>query len=92
MMKERVAMDASGQVNDETLTLLVQELAKVATTDGKVEPDTKLADLGIDSMKFMETLLTCLQFYPGFSDFEKLSIDKDTSLRSLDQQLRGMPA
>jgi Phosphopantetheine attachment site len=85
-------MDASGREANETLNLIVQELAKVSTTEGSVGPDTKLADLGIDSMKFMETLLTCLQYYPGFSDFENLSIDKDTSLRSLDQQLRGVPA
>jgi hypothetical protein len=84
-------MEASVLETTETLTLLVQELTKVSSAD-KTEPDTKLADLGIDSMKFMETLLTCLQFYPGFSDFEKLSIDKDTSLRSLDRQLRGLPA
>jgi hypothetical protein len=92
MRKRELAMDASGTESSETLALLVQELAKVASNDSKVEPDTRLADLGIDSMKFMETLLVCLQFYPGFSDFEKLSIDKDTSLRSLDQQLRGLPA
>jgi hypothetical protein len=72
----------------ETLPLLIAEVAKISLAE-TVTPELKLAELGVDSLKFMEVLLSCLRFYPDFSDFEKLSIDHETNLRSLDRQLRG---
>jgi hypothetical protein len=72
-----------------TLALMIAEIAKVSNMPN-LGPDTKLGEIDLDSLKFIELLLGFVKLYPGDTDLEQLSVDADTTLRRVDEQLRGL--
>jgi len=74
--------------NPTTLERIVSEISKVANIDN-LGPDTKIGEINLDSLKFIELLLAFTALYPGETQLDQLVMDSETSLRQLDAQLRG---
>jgi acyl carrier protein len=70
---------------DDKLARLTAAVAEISGLD-HVERDTNLAELGVDSMKVVEIIVTCEQIYSGASGFEDLRIDQFTTINSLHEQ------
>jgi len=69
-----------------TLTMLSKEVARILNVT-KVEVDTGLGELGIDSLNVVELTLLCEQVYRNPVNPEALAIDQYTTLRELDRQM-----
>jgi len=75
--------------SDNTLSRLQIEVAKLLNRES-VPTDIGLAELGFDSMKIVELMLTCDSIYQG-TDIQAaaLDIDRFTTLTDLDRKLSG---
>ena len=51
-----------------------------------IDPDSTLAEIGIDSMNVVELILACEQLYSDFN-IEKLQLNAETTLRDIDKHL-----
>ena len=71
-----------------TLDRIVAEVARISNVEG-IGPDTKIGDVNVDSLKFIELLLGFTSFFPGEVELDQLNVDAETTLRQLDAQLRG---
>lgn len=75
-----------------TLDRIVAEVAKVSNVEN-LGPDTKIGEINIDSLKFIELLLGFTSLYSGNVELDQLTVDGETTLRQLDSQLQGdLPA
>ena len=73
----------------ETVSLLPelqQQMADMLNKD-KVDADTPLGELGIDSLNIVEVILISEQLYSNVMDPEALVFDEYTTLRDMDLQL-----
>lgn len=71
-----------------TLDRILSEVTRVSNVEG-IGPDTKIGDINVDSLKFIELLLGFTAFFPGEVDLDQLNVDAETTLKQLDAQLRG---
>jgi ribosomal protein S2 len=71
----------------DTLTRLVREVA-IAGEIEAVDPDVPLNDLGIDSMKLIVALINFYRCLEGAIEIDRLVIDNDTTLRSIDLMVK----
>jgi hypothetical protein len=71
----------------DTLTRLVREVA-IAGEIEAVDPDVPLSDLGIDSMKLIVALINFYRCLEGAIEIDRLVIDNDTTLRSIDLMVK----
>ncbi|MFE8073091.1 acyl carrier protein [Marinobacteraceae bacterium S3BR75-40.1] len=72
--------------NSQTLTQLMQDVATLLNKDS-VDPDTAMAELGVDSLNVVELILICEQIYTDVVDPESLQFDEYTTLREMDARL-----
>lgn len=72
-----------------TLQLVQREVARLVDAE-TVDPDTGVAELGIDSLNVVELMFALELLYKKAIQLEELSLDQFTTLRELDQQLRRM--
>ncbi len=68
------------------LISLQTEVAQMLNKE-KIDVDTPLGELGIDSLNVVEIILICEQVYIDVSDPEALIFDEFTTLRDMDAQL-----
>ena len=68
------------------LVELQSQVAEMLSLD-KIDADTPLGELGIDSLNVVEVILICEQLYIDVSDPEALIFDEYTTLRDMDEQL-----
>jgi acyl carrier protein len=76
-------------MSTETVSLLPelqQQMADMLNKD-KVDADTPLGELGIDSLNIVEVILISEQLYSNVMDPEALVFDEYTTLRDMDHQL-----
>jgi acyl carrier protein len=71
-----------------TLDRIVSEVSHISNIEG-IGPDTKIGDINVDSLKFIELLLGFTAFFPNEVELDQLNVDAETTLRQLDAQLRG---
>lgn len=71
-----------------TLDRIVGEVARISNIEG-IGPDTRIGDINVDSLKFVELLLGFVEFFPGEVELDQLNVDAQTTLRQLDAQLRS---
>lgn len=76
--------------NSPTLQQLMQDVAVLLNKDS-VDPDTAMAELGVDSLNVVELILICEQIYTNVVDPESLQFDEYTTLREMDERL-NVPA
>ncbi|MCW8879186.1 MAG: acyl carrier protein [Kangiellaceae bacterium] len=73
-------------VESKTISELTTQVAQMLNKD-EVDPDTPIAELGVDSLNIVEVILICEQLYPGVMNPENLVFDEHTTLREMDTQL-----
>ena len=56
----------------------------------RAEPDTSLAELGVDSMKVVEIIMACEQIYEGAANFEDVRVDQFTTIAGLHEQFAAL--
>jgi hypothetical protein len=71
-----------------TLEKIIAEVSKAANMEG-IGPDTKIGEINLDSLKFVELLLEFTALFPGEIELDRLNVDAQTTLRQLDSQLSG---
>ena len=72
--------------NSSLLPELQQQMADMLIKD-KIDADTPLGELGIDSLNIVEVILISEQLYSNVMDPEALIFDEYTTLRDMDAQL-----
>ena len=77
--------------NTDTIAALIEELKEILSVD-RIDPDSSLGELGIDSLNVVELLLVCEKLYVGGVNPVDLAIDQYTTIRDLDLQMRGETA
>lgn len=68
------------------LQTLQSEVAQILSAE-HVDPDTPVAQLGIDSLNVVELILVCQQIYTGVVNYEDVQFDEHTTLREMDEML-----
>ena len=71
---------------DKMLEQLVEEIKRILNKDS-IDPDSTLAELGIDSLNVIELILACEQIYTRLANADELKFDEFTTLRDLHKQL-----
>ncbi len=74
------------EVAESNVQELCEQIAIMLNKD-QVDPDTPIAELGVDSLNIVEVILICEQLYPGVMNPENLVFDEHTTLREMDTQL-----
>lgn len=76
-------------------TSTIEELAqgvKSMLALESVDLDLPLSQIGIDSLNVVELILICQQVYVNVVNFDEIDIDENTTLREIDEQMRGLSA
>ena len=62
-----------------TLDRIVAEVARISNVEG-IGPDTRIGEVNVDSLKFIELLLGFTSFFPGEVELDQLNVDAETTL------------
>ncbi|RDU94570.1 phosphopantetheine-binding protein [Trinickia dinghuensis] len=74
----------------ETTLVQLSDGVKTMLALDEIDLDVPLSQIGVDSLNVVEMIIICQQVYCNVVNYDEISIDENTTLREIDQQMTAL--